>query len=123
MAKVLIIDDSDTLRIQLRSVLESIGHTVVDAIHGNDGLLKAAEHPDVELIISDYNMPEMDGVLMCSKIRESTSLKKVPIFMLTTESTAELKALGKSAGVMAWIVKPFNEDKLKSVVQKVLNMP
>lgn len=120
MAKILIVDDSDTLRMQLRDILESEGHIVIEGIHGADGLQKAHEHPDISLLISDYNMPEMDGVVMCKKVREIDSLKTIPMFMLTTESTSELKALGKEAGVMAWIVKPFNEDKLKAVVQKVL---
>ena len=120
MAKILIVDDSDTLRMQLRDILESEGHIVVEGVHGADGLAKAHENLDINLLISDYNMPEMDGVVMCKKVREIDAFKTIPMFMLTTESTSELKALGKEAGVMAWIVKPFNEDKLKAVVQKVL---
>ena len=122
MAKILIVDDSDTLRMQLRDVLESEGHTIIEGVHGVDGLAKAQENPDIELLISDYNMPEMDGVVMCKKVRELPAFKSIPMFMLTTESTSELKALGKEVGVMAWIVKPFNEEKLKAVVQKVLKL-
>ena len=120
MAKILIVDDSDTLRIQLRGILEECGHEVIEGEHGLEGLNKAREHTDINLVICDFNMPEMDGITMCRKVKEEDSLQKVPIFMLTTESTPELKALGKEAGVMAWIVKPFNAEKLKAVVTKVL---
>jgi two-component system chemotaxis response regulator CheY len=121
MAKILIVDDSDTLRMQLKDILESEGHEVIEGVHGVDGLEKATQNPDIRLLISDYNMPEMDGVVMCRKVRELESLKNIPMFMLTTESTSELKALGKEAGIMAWIVKPFNEEKLRVVVQKILS--
>ena len=122
MAKILIVDDSDTLRIQLRGILEESGHTVLEGEHGLDGLMKAKENPDINLVICDFNMPEMDGITMCRKVHEMPALAHIPIFMLTTESTPELKALGKEAGIMAWIVKPFNADKLKAVVDKVLVM-
>lgn len=120
MAKILIVDDSDTLRIQLRTLLQECGHTVLEGEHGLDGLMKAKENSDINLIICDFNMPEMDGITMCRKVHELPALAQVPTFMLTTESTPELKALGKEAGIMAWIVKPFNADKLKAVVEKVL---
>ena len=121
MAKILIVDDSDTLRIQLRSVLEECGHEVVEGINGLDGLAKAKESPGINLLISDFNMPELDGISMCRRIKEQNLLENIPIFMLTTETSSELKALGKDAGVMAWIVKPFKPEKLKAVVQKVLD--
>lgn len=120
MAKILIVDDSDTLRIQLRGLLEECQHEVVEGASGLEGLTKAKENMDINLIICDFNMPEMDGITMCRKVSEIEELKKVPIFMLTTESTPELKQLGKQAGVMAWIVKPYNAEKLKAVLAKVL---
>ena len=93
--KILIVDDSDTLRIQLKKALEEAGHIVVEGKDGRDGLIKAQENIDTQLIICDYNMPEMDGITMCRKIREITALKSIPIFMLTTETSPELKTLGK----------------------------
>tara|TARA_B100000902_G_C26670599_1_gene602878 strand:- start:90 stop:458 length:369 start_codon:yes stop_codon:yes gene_type:complete len=122
MTKILIVDDANTIRMQLRDILESEGYDVVEGVHGADGLAKAQENTDIDLIITDYNMPEMDGVAMCRKIKEIDAHSKVPMFMLTTESTSDLKELGKQVGVMAWIVKPFNEDKLKLVIKKVLKL-
>ncbi|MBF0440560.1 MAG: response regulator [Oligoflexales bacterium] len=118
--KILIVDDSDTLRIQLRKALEGAGYEVIEGKDGNEGLNKAQENVDVKLIITDYNMPEMDGITMCRKIREVPALNPVPIFMLTTEASPELKTLGKEAGVKAWIVKPFVADKVIGVINKVL---
>lgn len=120
MAKILIVDDSETLRLELKSVLTECSHEVVEAESGTDGLEKANSNQDINLLISDFNMPGMDGISMCKKIKEMACFEKLPILMLTTESTKELKALGKEAGVMAWIVKPFNGDKLKAVLGKVL---
>ena len=120
MAKILIVDDSDTLRMQLKGLLEEMGHAVIEGVDGLDGLGKAQTNGDINLLICDFNMPEMDGVTMCRKVKEIPAMAKLPIFMLTTESTPELKALGKEAGIMAWIVKPFNPEKLKAVVSKVL---
>ncbi len=123
MAKILIVDDSDTLRIQLKNLLHESNHEVLEGSHGLDGLGKAQANRDLDLVICDFNMPEMDGITMSKKVREIPGLQDVPIFMLTTESTAELKSLGKEAGIMAWIVKPYNAEKLKVVVEKVLQMP
>jgi two-component system chemotaxis response regulator CheY len=118
--KILIVDDSDTLRIQLRKALEEGGYDVIEAEDGVKGLARATENNDLKLIISDYNMPEMDGVTMCRKIRELPGFDQIPMFMLTTEASPELKALGKEAGVKAWIVKPFVAEKVIGVTKKVL---
>ena len=120
MSKILIVDDSDTLRTQLHDLLVEAGHQVVQGRDGADGLAVAQSTQGIELLISDYNMPEMDGVTMCSKIRLIDAYKSLPMFMLTTESSTELKAQGKQVGVMAWVVKPFNPEKLLLVINKVL---
>lgn len=120
MAKILIVDDSETLRLELKSFLESLDHVVIEAESGPDGLEKISQNTDVNLLISDFNMPGMDGISMCRKIKDDPQFAELPIFMLTTESTPDLKSVGKEAGVMAWIVKPFSSDKLKLVLSKIL---
>jgi two-component system, chemotaxis family, chemotaxis protein CheY len=121
MAKILIVDDSDVLRMELREALESGGYEVVEGVNGLDGIAKAKENKDISLLISDVNMPEMDGISMCKAIHSDPEFTSVPKFVLTTEASAELKAAGKDAGVMLWIVKPFNKEKVLSVVAKVLS--
>jgi len=121
MAKILIVDDSDVLRMELREVLEEGGHDVIEGINGLEGYEQAHAHADIDLIITDLNMPAVDGISMCNKIRAANILLGVPIFMLTTESSMELKMLGKEAGIIVWIVKPFTSDKVLSAVTKVLN--
>lgn len=120
MAKILIVDDSETLRMELKGVLEGGGHTVVEGVDGADGLSKALANKDIQLIISDLNMPEVDGVTMCRNIREVPEFASTPIFMLTTESSPEMKAAGKSVGVMLWIIKPFAGDKVLGAITKVV---
>ncbi|MBC7530778.1 MAG: response regulator [Oligoflexus sp.] len=121
MAKILIVDDSETLRIQLREALEAAGHVVVEGVDGADGLKVAAAHQDIKMVITDFNMPQMDGVTMASKLREQANFSKVPILMLTTEATPDIKAAGKSAGILAWIVKPLVPSKVMPAIEKVLN--
>jgi two-component system chemotaxis response regulator CheY len=120
MAKILIADDSETLRLELKEVLENGGHVVVEAQDGADGLKKAEEHQGVQLIISDYNMPGLDGITMITKIKQIERYKEVPVGMLTTESSKELKQSGKDAGVVVWVVKPFDPERLLKTVDKVL---
>lgn len=122
MGKVLLIDDSEVLRMEVREMLESGGHEVTEASNGADGLSKANEIRDIEIIITDLNMPEMDGITMVKKIREIADYKETPVFMLTTESSKELKLLGKEAGVMLWMVKPVSEKKVLAAVDKILEM-
>lgn len=119
MAKILVVDDSETLRLELVDVLRS-HHEVVEGSDGFDGLQKAEEQQNVDLIISDYNMPGMDGITMIRKIKAIDRYKNVPVAMLTTESSKELKLAGKEAGVVVWMIKPFDGDKMKATVQKIL---
>ena len=119
--KILIVDDSETIRSQLRTLLEEDGYTILEAEDGSIGLDIASNTPDISLIICDFNMPEMDGITMSQKVKEIEHFADLPIFMLTTESTEELKKVGKEAGIMAWIVKPYEPNKLKAIIKKVLN--
>jgi two-component system chemotaxis response regulator CheY len=122
MATIIVIDDSATVRTQVKQCLESAGHKVIEADCGADGLAKivAAKTPD--LVITDYNMPGLDGIAMLSKVKEQMGATKFPIFMLTTETSDALKAAGKEVGVMAWINKPFVPEKLLGAISKVLAM-
>jgi len=120
MAKIIIVDDSETIRRQLVKVLEGVGHRVVQATDGIVGLEAIKNNKDAALIFCDVNMPNMDGITMCERVHEIAEISKIPIFMLTTESNVEMKAKGKAAGVLAWIVKPFDEDKLLAAVKKIV---
>ncbi len=120
MAKILVVDDSDAVRVQLRKDLESKGHNVVEAIDGIDGIKKLEQTEGIQLIISDVNMPNMDGFEMCTKIHRDQRYQAIKIFMLTTEASALMKLKGADAGVRAWIVKPYVAEKLLLAVDKVL---
>ena len=120
MAKILIVDDSETLRSQLRKALEEAGHEVVEGYDGVNGLETLNSNPDVELILCDVNMPEMDGLEMVRLVHLEDDLKGIPILMLTTEASKASKEIGKDAGVVAWITKPFKSEKVISAVERVL---
>lgn len=120
MATILIVDDSETQRHALRQDLEKSGHSVVEAINGADGLTKLGANKDISMIVTDLNMPEMDGITMCAKLKDLKTHPGIPIFILTSEATPELKARSKAAGVTAWIVKPYNSEKILGAINKVL---
>jgi len=119
MIKILVVDDSETQRFELKKVLEGAGYNVLEGVNGVDGIEKLKANPDVALIICDVNMPEMDGLTMCLRIHETGQHKDLPIFMLTSEASAEQKQMAKQVGVRAWITKPFVPEKLLQAVQKV----
>ncbi len=120
MAKILAVDDSHSMRQMVSFTLKSAGHEVVEAEDGLQGLAKArAENFDV--IISDVNMPNMDGLTMIAEVRKLPQCRFTPILMLTTEAGDSKKQAGRQAGATGWIVKPFNPEKLISVIQKVLS--
>lgn len=121
MGHILIIDDSDTLRSQLRSLLTSAGHRVSEAIDGNDGLEKLTTKNDFNLVIADYNMPGLDGLTMLAEAKAAMGGKfNFPVFVLTTEGSLELKNKGLELGVLAWIVKPFNGPKLIKAIKEII---
>lgn len=119
MVKILVVDDSKVIRVKLTMTLESVGYTVIDAADGADGLKRAIDNPDIDLVIADYNLPLMDGVTMCGRIHQRPGYEQIPLFVLTSESSAKLKAEGRAAGVMAWIVKPFEPNSLLDLIDKV----
>jgi two-component system chemotaxis response regulator CheY len=120
MAKVLVVDDSQHLRLQLRQLLEGAGYEVAEAQDGLHGLETVqAAGGAFDLILCDINMPRMDGLTMCDKLRQAGSYAG-PIFMITTESSPEMKAVGKAAGVVAWLTKPINPERVLAGVNKLL---
>ncbi|PPC92393.1 MAG: response regulator [Methylotenera sp.] len=118
---ILAVDDSDSLRKMVVFSLEQAGYQVVQAVDGQDGLEKAKEKT-VDLVLTDHNMPVMDGLTLIRKLRELGSYQFVPILMLTTESSAEMKLEGKAAGANGWLVKPFHPERLLDVVHKVIGV-
>ena len=119
MARILAVDDSASMRQMVAFTLKAAGHDVVEAVDGVDALAKA-KGQKFELVISDVNMPNMDGITLISELRKIPDFKFIPMLMLTTESTTEKKQQGKAAGATGWIVKPFNPDQLLATIGKVL---
>jgi two-component system, chemotaxis family, chemotaxis protein CheY len=118
--KIMIVDDSETLRAQLRRDLESKQYQVIEGVDGMNGLDLLAANPDVKLIISDVNMPRLDGLSMTKKIHDDEKYKTIPVIIMTTEMSADLKAKGKDAGVRAWITKPYVAEKLLAAIGKII---
>lgn len=119
MASILAVDDSASMRQMVSFTLKNAGYDVVEAVDGIDALNKAKQQ-SVNLVITDVNMPNMDGISLIAELRKLPSYKFTPLLMLTTESAPEKKQAGKSAGATGWIVKPFNPDQLVATIKKVL---
>jgi two-component system chemotaxis response regulator CheY len=120
MAKtVLAIDDSPSIRQMVSFTLKSSGYDVVEAVDGMDGLEKAKSR-SVSLVLTDQNMPRMDGLTLIRSLRGMAQYKAVPILMLTTEASDAMKQQGRAAGATGWLVKPFDPQKLVEVVRKVI---
>lgn len=116
---VLAVDDSASIRQMVSFTLKSAGYEVVEAVDGMDGLEKAKSR-EVHLILTDQNMPRMDGLTLIRSLRSLPQCKSVPILMLTTESSDTMKSQGRAAGATGWLVKPFDPQKLVEVVKKVI---
>lgn len=119
MAEILTVDDSASIRQTIKITLGGAGHTVGEASNGREGLMQA-DGKRYDLIITDLNMPEMDGLAMIRELRKRQALAGVPILFLTTESDSGIKQQAKAAGATGWITKPFNSDQLVKIVDKVL---
>jgi two-component system, chemotaxis family, chemotaxis protein CheY len=120
MAKtILTVDDSASIRQMVVFTLKSQGYEVVEAVDGQDGLNKAKAR-QFNLVLSDQNMPRMDGLTMVRSLRALPNYRSVPILILTTESSDTMKAQGRAAGATGWLVKPFDPARLIEVVKKVL---
>jgi two-component system chemotaxis response regulator CheY len=119
MAQVLVVDDSSTVRDEVAGFLRKSGLDVATAVDGRDGLAKLKADPKVKLVVSDVNMPNMDGLTMAEKIRGELGNKTVNIVMLTTENSPVMKERGKAAGIKGWIVKPFKGDAVIATFKKL----
>jgi two-component system, chemotaxis family, chemotaxis protein CheY len=120
MAQILIVDDSSTVRGEVSAFLTQHGLTVATAVDGHDGLAKLKGDSQIRLIVSDVNMPNMDGLTMAEKIRNELNNSSVNIIMLTTENSPLMKERGKAAGVKGWIVKPFNGDAVLATFRRLV---
>jgi len=115
---ILTIDDSASMRQMVAMTLKSGGHAVIEAGNGSEGYDRAIAQP-IDAVITDLNMPVMNGIEFIRKYRAHPASKGVPIILLTTESDDELKRQAREAGATGWIVKPFKQDQLLAVVKKV----
>jgi two-component system chemotaxis response regulator CheY len=116
---ILAVDDSASMRQMVRFTLEGAGYKVVQAADGVEALELARNGP-VDLVLTDVNMPRMDGIALVRELRSLDSYKFVPMLVLTTESGQETKLRGKQAGATGWIVKPFNPEQLLATIGRVL---
>jgi len=116
---VLTVDDSASIRQMVSFTLKSAGYEVVEAADGEEGLTKAKGRT-VDLVLTDQNMPKMDGLTLIKSLRGMPQYRSTPILMLTTESSEAMKSAGRSAGATGWLVKPFDPSKLLEVVKKVI---
>lgn len=118
-ASILAVDDSPSLRMAVRAALTGAGYDVIEACDGVDALGKAAS-ARFDMVITDLNMPNMDGLTLIRELRRTPSQMGVPIVFLTTESDDALKQEAKAAGATGWLVKPFNAEQLVRIARKVI---
>jgi len=118
-ANILTVDDSASIRMTTKIALTNAGYQVTEAVDGADGFAKAKSAP-FDLIVTDLNMPNMNGLEMIEALRQSPAHTGVPIIFLTTESDADMKARAKAAGATGWVTKPFDPENLVKIVRKVL---
>jgi len=116
---ILAVDDSASMRQMVGVTLRAAGYEVVEATDGQEALEYARQHP-VDLVLTDVNMPRMDGITLVSQLRALPSYRLTPLLLLTTESSPERKQQGKQAGATGWMVKPFNPDQLLATLSRVL---
>ena len=121
MKKILVIDDSETIRQQVKQALAATGYEIIEAVDGVDGLEKLRALPDVHMALCDVNMPRMSGLDMIAEVQRSGP--KIPILMLTTEGQPSLIRRARESGAKGWIVKPFKPELLVAAVTKLIDQP
>jgi len=119
MHSILVVDDSASMRQMVSFTLRNAGFDVTDAIDGVDAWEKAARR-QFDLVLTDQNMPRLDGIGLTRQLRASPKFKNTPILILTTESSDQMKQAGRAAGATGWMVKPFDPAKLVEVIGKVI---
>ena len=119
MQSILAVDDSASMRQMVAFTLKGAGYNVIEAADGQEALEKA-RGAKVDLVLTDQNMPRMDGITLVKNLRGLPTYNGTPILILTTESSDEMKAKGKAAGATGWLVKPFDPGKLLDVIKRVI---
>lgn len=119
MRSILAVDDSASMRKMVAFTLIGAGFHVVEAVDGQDAFEKAQAHA-IDLVLTDQNMPRLDGLGLTRKLRDSPKFMTTPILILTTESSEQMKQAGRAAGATGWLVKPFDPGRLIEVIQKVI---
>ena len=121
MKKVLVIDDSETIRQQVKQALAATGYEIIEAVDGVDGLEKLRAVADLDMALCDVNMPRLNGLDMIAEVQRTGP--KIPILMLTTEGQPSLIKRAREAGAKGWIVKPFKPELLIAAVTKLIDHP
>ena len=119
MRTILAVDDSPSIRQMVVFTLKGAGYEVFEASDGQDGLEKALARR-ADLVLTDQNMPRMDGITLIQSLRKLSEYSVTPILVLTTESSDEMKAKGRAAGATGWLIKPFDPKRLIEVVRKII---
>ena len=119
MASILTVDDSTSLRAMVAFTLRRCGHEVIEAVDGEDALDRLRSRR-IDLVLTDQNMPRMDGLTLVRRLRERESFRSTPILVLSAESSAQMKQAGRAAGATGWLVKPFDPERLVEVVNQVV---
>ncbi|WP_276784966.1 response regulator [Thalassolituus oleivorans] len=119
MASILAVDDSASMRQMVAFTLKGAGYQVKEASDGVEALA-IAKQQKFDLVLTDVNMPNMNGIELVQQLRQLDDFKFTPMLMLTTESAGDMKMQGKQAGATGWIVKPFNPEQLLSTIKRVL---
>lgn len=119
MARILSVDDSPVMRQMVKATLIEAGHEVSQAVNGEEAL-KVAATQVFDMVITDVNMPVMDGLTLTRNLRQLPAYQKIPMICLTTEATPEIKRAGRDAGATAWVVKPFSPQRLVDAVAQLL---
>jgi two-component system chemotaxis response regulator CheY len=119
-AKILVVDDSRTIRQQVATTLTQAGYEILEADDGVQGLSTIGTRDDIALVICDINMPNMNGIEMLTAVKSEARNAALPVLMLTTEAKADLIQQAKRVGAKGWIVKPFKPDQLAAAVRKIV---
>jgi two-component system chemotaxis response regulator CheY len=121
VAKILIIDDSSTIRDDLRRTLEGAQHIVLDASDGERGLELICNTPELDLVITDLHMPALNGIEMLKRANEKSKLTGLKIFVHTSDASLTMRTAGKDVGVSGWILKPYNPESLLGAIKAILS--
>ena len=117
---IMVVDDSSSIRQVVSMALKGAGYQVIEAVDGRDALAKL-DGQKINLIISDVNMPNMDGIAFVKEMKQKPNYKFTPVIMLTTEGSEDKKNAGQAAGAKAWVVKPFKPEQMLQAVAKLIN--